>query len=158
MILGIGLDVCDVGRIRRALEARTGTRFQARVFTAGERAYCEARRRGRFASYAARFAAKEAAMKALGTGWAQGVGWRDFEVVRAAGEAPRLVLHGRAAAIARRLGIGRWILALTHTDESALASVIAEGFPALNGAAPRAARRRRGAGGGSGRRRPRRPR
>src|SRR5436309_2347002 len=76
MIVGLGVDVCDVARIRRALEGRAGARFQARVFTAAEQAYCEARRRGRFASYAARFAAKEAAMKALGTGWAQGVGWR----------------------------------------------------------------------------------
>ena len=100
MIIGLGVDVCDVARIRRALEGRAGARFQARVFTAAERAYCEARRRGRFASYAARFAAKEAAMKALGTGWAQGVGWRDFEVVRARGAPPRLVLHGRAAALA----------------------------------------------------------
>src|SRR5438094_771006 len=83
MIVGLGVDVCDVARIRRALEGRAGGRFQARVFTAAEQAYCEARRRGRFASYAARFAAKEAAMKALGTGWAEGVGWRDFEVVRA---------------------------------------------------------------------------
>src|SRR5262245_62199815 len=99
MILGVGVDVCDVDRIRRALEARTGARFRARVFTAGEQAYCEARRRGRFESYAARFAAKEAAMKALGTGWAQGVGWHDVEVVRRQGEAPTLVLHGQAAVI-----------------------------------------------------------
>src|SRR2546429_414887 len=115
MIVGLGVDVCDVARIRRALEGRAGARFQARVFTAAEQAYCEARRRGRFASYAARFAAKEAAMKALGTGWAQGVGWRDFEVVRARGAPPRLVLHGRAAALARRRGMARWLLALTHT-------------------------------------------
>ena len=79
MILGFGVDVCEIARIRRALEGPAGDRFLARVFTEGERAYCEARRKTRFASYAARFAAKEAAMKALGTGWGQGVGWREFE-------------------------------------------------------------------------------
>ena len=153
MIVGLGVDVCDVARIRRALEGRAGARFQARVFTAAEQAYCEARRRGRFASYAARFAAKEAAMKALGTGWAQGVGWRDFEVVRPRGAPPRLVLHGRAAALARRRGMARWLLALTHTGESALASVVVEdGVSAAGGAV---AQTRRAAGGGSGPRPPR---
>ena len=158
MIVGVGLDVCDVARIRRALESRTGARFRARVFTEEEQAYCEARRRGRFGSYAARFAAKEAAMKALGTGWARGVAWRDFEVVRTTGEAPRLVLHGHAAVIARRRGIGRWLLALTHTAESAVASVIAEDDGAVSGAAARKPGRRRAAAAGSGRRRPRRRR
>src|SRR5437867_1346366 len=153
MIVGLGVDACDVARIRRALEGRAGARFQARVFTAAEQAYCEARRRGRFASYAVRFAAKEAAMKALGTGWAQGVGWRDFEVVPARGAPPRLVLHGRAAALARRRGMARWLLALTHTSESAFASVVVEdGVSAAAGAARGA---RRGAGEGSGRRPPR---
>ena len=162
MILGVGLDVCEVARIRRALEAPTGARFRARVFTDEEQVYCEARRRGRFASYAARFAAKEAAMKALGTGWARGVAWRDFEVLRATGDAPRLVVHGHAATIARRAGIGRWLLALSHTADSAVASVIAESAPPgasrLSGAAAPAPRPRRGGAGRSGRRRPRRRR
>jgi len=152
MILGVGVDVCDVDRIRRALEASTGARFRDRVFTAGEQAYCEARRRGRFASYAARFAAKEAGMKALGTGWAQGVGWRDFEVVRVAGEAPRLVLHGKAEELARRRGMGRWLLALSHTNASALASVVVEDVSAA-GSAPTASPA--AAAGGSAARRPR---
>jgi holo-[acyl-carrier protein] synthase len=155
VILGVGVDVCDVERIRRALDAPTGTRFRKRVFTDGEQAYCEARRRGRFASYAARFAAKEAAMKALGTGWAAGVAWRDFEVVRGTGAAPRLVLHGKAAALARRRGMVRWLLALSHTDASALASVIVEdgaGVKPADAAGPAA---RRGGAGGSGPRRPR---
>jgi len=121
VVVGLGVDVCDIARIRRALERPTGERFKARIFTPGERAYCEQRRRGRFASYAARFAAKEAAMKALGTGR-----WQDVEVVRPPNGPPALVLHGRAAAIARRRGIRRWLLALSHGDASAVASVIAE--------------------------------
>jgi len=156
MIVGLGVDACDVARIRRALEGRAGARFRARVFTPAEQVYCEARRRGRFASYAARFAAKEAAMKALGTGWAQGVGWRDFEVVRARSGPPRIVLHGRAAVLARRRGMARWLLALTHTGASALASVVVEdGVSAAAGAESAA---RSGAGAGSGRRRPTGPR
>jgi len=126
VVVGLGVDVCDIARIRRALERPTGERFKARIFTPGERAYCEQRRRGRFASYAVRFAAKEAAMKALGTGWADGIRWQDVEVVRPPNGPPALVLHGRAAAIARRRGIRRWLLALSHGDASAVASVIAE--------------------------------
>src|SRR5437867_8820024 len=142
MIVGLGVDVCDVARIRRALEGRAGGRFQARVFTAAEQAYCEARRRGRFASYAARFAAKEAAMKALGTGWAEGVGWRDFEVVRARGGPPRLVLHGRAAALARPRGMPRSLPAPPHPAQRPPppAPVAPRARPA-GPAAPRAPRR-----------------
>ena len=155
MILGLGVDVCDVERIRRALEAPTGERFRARVFTAAEQAYCEARRRGRFASYAARFAAKEAAMKALGTGWAEGVGWHDFEVVRGVNGPPRLALHGKAAALARRRGMGRWLLAMSHAGAAAVASVVVEGDDAVRRAGAGRAGGRRGAGGGSAPRRPR---
>jgi holo-[acyl-carrier protein] synthase len=155
MILGIGLDVCDVERIRQALEATTGARFRSRVFTDAERAYCEARRRGRFASYAARFAAKEAAMKALGTGWARGVKWHDFEVVRGEGEAPRLVLHGKAAELARRRGMVRWLLALTHTEDSAAASVVVEDGARVTEARGGGRARRRAGGAGSARPRPR---
>jgi holo-[acyl-carrier protein] synthase len=154
VILAIGVDVCDVGRIRRALEAKTGDRFRGRVFTQAERVYCESRKRGRFASYAARFAAKEAAMKALGTGWAKGVAWQDFEVVRESGEAPRLVLHGRAAALAKERGMRRWLLALTHTEESALASVVVQDG-AVSVADGKGREGRRAAGARSARRRPR---
>jgi holo-[acyl-carrier protein] synthase len=126
VIVGVGIDVCDVDRMRRALERSTGARFVARVFTPGEQAYCEQRRRGRVRSYAARFAAKEAALKALGTGWADGIAWRDVEVVRGESGPPALQLHGRAAAIAAERGITRWLLALSHSDLSAVASVIAE--------------------------------
>jgi holo-[acyl-carrier protein] synthase len=155
MILGIGIDVCDVDRLRRALSGAAGSRLRARVFTDAEQSYCEARNRGRFASYAARFAAKEAAMKALGTGWADGIGWRDFEVVRDGEGRPTLALHGRAAALARRRGMARWLLALSHDGGAAVASVVVEGAPAVRGRGGSAAAKARGAGAGSARRRSR---
>jgi holo-[acyl-carrier protein] synthase len=112
--------------MRRALAGPSGTRFVGRVFTEAEQAYCEGRGRGRVESYAARFAAKEAAMKALATGWGRGVGFRDVEVVRDPEAPPRIVLHGRAAAIARARRLGRWHVALTHTRTTAIAWVLAE--------------------------------
>ena len=126
MIVGIGVDLCEVARIEKALDGPVGARFRDRVFTAGEQAYCEARRRGRLESYAARFAAKEAAMKALGTGWAQGVAWHDVEVASVEEEAPRLRIHGRAATLADAAGIVRWHVSLSHTTTTAIAWVIAE--------------------------------
>ena len=156
MVLGVGVDVCDIARIRRALERPTGARFKARVFTPAEQAYCEQRRRGRFASYAARFAAKEAAMKALGTGWSAGVSWQDFEVVRAEGEPPRLVLHGRAAELAHQRRMVRWLVALSHERTGAVASVVVEDASGVTAAAGATAPGRPGGGGGrSGRPRPR---
>jgi holo-[acyl-carrier protein] synthase len=156
VIVGIGIDVCDVARLRRALVGAAGARFRARVFTPAEQAYCEARKRGRFASYAARFAAKEAAMKALGTGWSGGLGWRDFEVVRAADGRPGLLLHGTAAALARRHRMGRWLLALSHDGGAAVASVVVESGPVLRGrGGSEVAGPRRDGGAGSARRRPR---
>jgi holo-[acyl-carrier protein] synthase len=155
MIVGLGVDVCDVERVRRALEGRAGDRFRARVFTPAEQAYCEARGRGRFASYAARFAAKEAAMKALGTGWGQGVAWHDFEVVRGDSGPPTVVLHGQAARLARRRRMGRWLVALSHAGGQAIASVVVEDGAAVRRTGGARAGRRRGAAGGSARRRPR---
>ena len=100
MIFGIGNDLAEVERVRVALERpRTGRRFRERVFTAGEQAYCERRGKGKYQSYAARFAAKEATMKALGRGWGRAVGWRDVEVVRQRGSRPEIVLHGKAKAL-----------------------------------------------------------
>ena len=155
MIVGLGVDLCDVERVRRALEGPSGARFRDRVFTPAEQEYCEARRRGRYASYAARFAAKEAAMKALGTGWGGGVAWRDFEVLPAGdGAPPRLVLHGEAAKLAARRGLVRWLLALSHTDAGAVASVVVESGAPVRGAHAGVSRRR-AAGAGS---KPRRPR
>jgi holo-[acyl-carrier protein] synthase len=123
---GVGIDACEIARMRRALAGAAGLRLRERVFTPREQAYCDARGRARFESYAARFAAKEAAMKALGTGWGQGIGWRDVEVVREGEGAPSLVLHAEAARLARKRRLGRWHLSLTHTRAIAIAWVLAE--------------------------------
>src|SRR5260370_25641978 len=125
-IVGTGIDTIEVERVERAISRPlTGVRFRARVFTPGEIAYCESRGRGRFQSYAARFAAKEATMKALGTGWNRNVGWSEIEVVRQRGQAPTIKLSGKAAAFAARRTISRFHLSLTHTAASAIAHVIA---------------------------------
>ena len=128
MIIAIGVDLAEVGRIKSALEnPATGTRFRNRVYTEGEQRYCESRRAGKYQSYAARFAAKEAAMKALGRGWGPYVGWLDVEVMRRRGSRPEIILHGKAKEYAVSLGIIRFHLALTHTNTLAEAQVIAEG-------------------------------
>jgi len=125
VIIGTGLDLAEVDRIREAV-ARHGRRFLGRVFTPAEIAYVE-RKTNRFERYAARFAAKEAGMKAIGTGWRRGVRWQDFEVVNLPSGRPTLRLHGEAARIADRLG-GRSIsLSLSHTTGVAMAIVILEG-------------------------------
>lgn len=122
--MGSGIDLCEVARIRQAME-RHGDRFKQRVFTDAEIAYAE-RRLNRYERYAARFAAKEAGMKALGTGWRGGLGWRDIEVANLASGRPTLVFHRTAAAIASRLGVSNVALSITHTADQAMASVILE--------------------------------
>ena len=124
-IVGTGVDLAEVDRIAQSLRT-FGTRFQERVFTPGEIAYCE-RFKNRAERYAARFAAKEAGMKALGTGWRQGIRWVDLEVVRQPGGRPTLVFSGEAARIAERMGVRHVALSLTHTAQQALAQVILEG-------------------------------
>ncbi len=124
MIVGTGVDIAEVGRIRESI-TRFGDRFLRRIFTEGEIQYCE-KKAARFESYAARFAAKEAGMKALGTGWSRGVRWRDIEVVRPKGQRPTIQFHGEAAAIAEKLGAKNISLSITHTSEQALAHVIIE--------------------------------
>ena len=127
-ITGTGIDAIEIGRIKEAIEhPRTGERFRARVFTPAEVAYCESRQRVKYQSYAARFAAKEAAMKAMGTGWNRNVGWGEIEVVRERGKAPTLVLHGKSAVFARKKNISVFHLSITHTAHQAIAHVIAEG-------------------------------
>ena len=125
MILGSGVDLCEVPRIEAAV-ARYGSRFLERIFTFREIAYAD-RKANRFERYAARFAAKEAGMKALGTGWHGGITWQDFEVVNLPSGRPTLEFHGRAAEIAAKLGVRSVALSLTHTKEQALAMVILEG-------------------------------
>ena len=123
MILGLGIDLVETERLARALDRTQG--FEARVFTEGESADC-AGRGDRVQALAARFAAKEACLKALGTGWAQGLGFRQVEVVRAAGGPPRLQLHGAAAERAASLGVTRIHVSLSHQPGSAAAVVVLE--------------------------------
>jgi holo-[acyl-carrier protein] synthase len=126
-IAGTGIDLIEVERVKQALERpATGARFRARVYTPGEIAYCESRGRARYQSYAARFAAKEATMKALGAGWSRNVGWSEIEVHRERGRAPTIRLSGKAAEFSARRGIARFHLSITHTATSAIAHVIAE--------------------------------
>jgi holo-[acyl-carrier protein] synthase len=124
MIVGTGIDIAEVPRIRQSIE-RFGERFLSRIYTAGERRYCDSKA-NRVERYAARFAAKEAAMKALGTGWNHGVRWLDCEVVRQPGGRPTMVFHGKAGEVAARLGAKRVALSISHTEEQAIAQVILE--------------------------------
>jgi len=124
LIIGMGVDLAEVQRIRAAIERR-GQRILLRLFTAQERAYCE-RSRNRYERYAGRFAAKEAAMKALGTGWRSGVRWVDLEVVRQPGGRPVMMLHGEARKIGERMGVQHIAMTITHTETQALAQVIFE--------------------------------
>jgi holo-[acyl-carrier protein] synthase len=121
IIIGVGLDATDIPRIAATL-ARYGDRFTRRVFTEEEIAYC-ARRRDPAVHFAGRFAAKEAAMKALGTGHSRGVLWRDIEVVRRGGP-PQLQLHGGAARRFAALGATSSLVTITHSDALALAHVL----------------------------------
>ena len=125
MIIGMGVDIAEVDRIQAAI-ARHGETFLRRVYTAAEREYCEGFR-NKYERYAGRFAAKEAAMKALGTGWRRGVRWVDFEVVRELGGRPTVRLDGEAKKIAEGMGVKRIALSITHTEAQALAQVIFEG-------------------------------
>lgn len=125
-ILGLGTDLVRIERLE-AVHARHGERLLERLFTAGERAYCERRKASRFSHYAGRFAVKEAVMKVLGTGWSRGVRWVDIEVVREPGQAPKLRLHGASARLAEERGIDRIHITITHDAGLALAFAVAEG-------------------------------
>jgi holo-[acyl-carrier protein] synthase len=128
MIISTGIDLAEVDRIQAAIEdPRIGYRFRARVYTGKEIAYCEKKQRGKYESYAGRFAAKEAVMKALGRGWGAKVRWLDIEVVRARSGKPDILLHDKTAELAAALGIRRWTLSITHTKQHGLAFVVAEG-------------------------------
>src|ERR1044072_2364572 len=124
MIVGTGVDLAEVPRIRASIE-KFGARFVERIYTPSEIAYVE-RKANKFERYAARFAAKEAGMKAIGTGWRHGVRWQDFEVTNLPSGKPTLRFHGVAAQIAARLAVRNISLSLTHTAELAMAHVILE--------------------------------
>jgi holo-[acyl-carrier protein] synthase len=127
MIVGSGIDLVEIGRIQKSMD-RYGHRFLDRVYTAAEQAYC-LRKRKSAESFAARFAAKEAGAKALGTGIRYGVNWLEIEVAREPGGRPTLLFHGRAAEFAARLGVRHTALSITHTTELAMASVVLEDGP-----------------------------
>jgi holo-[acyl-carrier protein] synthase len=124
VILGLGIDISEVNRIEAAI-GRHGRAFLERIFTPAEIEYCE-RYRNRYERYAGRFAAKEAGMKALGTGWRGGIRWVDFEVTRLPSGQPTLALHGKARELAERKGVERIALSITHSGNTALAQAIFE--------------------------------
>jgi len=124
-VIALGLDLVEVSRIRDLL-GRHGERFKERMFSPAEQNYCDSQAEPAI-NYAARFAAKEAVAKALGTGFAEGVGWADIEVLRADNGQPSIALHHGAAERARQLGIDQVLVTLTHTKDAAAASVVALG-------------------------------
>jgi holo-[acyl-carrier protein] synthase len=124
MIVGTGIDIAEVPRIGDSIK-RFGDRFITRIFTEGEIRYCDSKA-NRVERYAARFAAKEAAMKAIGTGWNHGVSWRDIEVSHQPGGRPTILFHRKAAEFAEKLGARHVSLSLTHTKDFAMAQVILE--------------------------------
>ncbi len=124
MIVSIGIDIIEVARIREAL-VRT-PRLAERVFTPAERSYCESRGAGAAQHYAARFAAKEAALKAFQTGWRGGISWQDVEISALEGGAPILIFHGRVRELFEESGATAAHVSLSHTSEHAIAQVVLE--------------------------------
>jgi holo-[acyl-carrier protein] synthase len=125
MIIGTGVDIVEVERFRKVLE-RLKERFILRVFTPGERSFCDSHR-DPVPHLAARFAAKEGVFKALGTGWAKGVTWLDVEILRERQDAPKIVLAGEALSLSQKMGVRNLHLSLSHTEHWAVAMVILEG-------------------------------
>jgi holo-[acyl-carrier protein] synthase len=124
VIVSIGVDIIEVHRVAETI-ART-PRFAERVFTPAERAYCESRGAVAAQHYAARFAAKEAALKALQTGWSNGIAWQDVEVAAKESGAPIILFHGRARELYEQSGATRAHLSIAHTTQHAIAEVILE--------------------------------
>ncbi len=122
-IIGHGIDLVEIHRISRLLEGH-GKRFLARCFTEAESGYAASRRR-QVEHLAGRFAAKEAILKALGTGWRDGIAWTDAEIIRLPSGQPSVALHGLCAKLADRMGIDQWWITISHTDSHATASAIA---------------------------------
>jgi len=125
VLVGTGIDLVEIRRIEESI-GRFGDRFLHRIFTDGEIDYCRSKRESA-ESFAARFAAKEAGAKALGTGIQYGISWKELEVVRPQGQRPTLLLHGRAAVMGQQLGVSRIWLAITHSRDLAIATVHMEG-------------------------------
>ena len=121
MLVGTGIDIVEIDRIAQSI-ARYGARFTHRIFTAEEIEYCQ-RKKNSAESFAARFAAKEAGAKALGTGIQYGISWKELEVRREPGQRPTLYFSGRAGEIAAKLGVRRISLSLTHSNTTAMAVV-----------------------------------
>lgn len=124
MIVGVGIDLVETARIREGIEQH-GDRFIRRLYTSTEISYCE-QFKNKAERFAARFAAKEAAFKALGTGWREGVRWLDVEVSNQANGKPELFLHGRAEELARSLGVTRRSISISHADHYAVVEVVFE--------------------------------
>ena len=124
MIVGIGVDLVETARIQESID-QYGDRFIRRLYTSGEINYCE-KFKNRAERFAARFAAKEAAFKALGTGWREGVRWVDVEVSNLANGKPELLLHGRAEELARSMGVNRRFISISHADQYAVVQVVLE--------------------------------
>ena len=122
-IVGHGIDIVETGRIRQLVEHH-GAHFLDRVFTSGEQAYCALNPKRYFEHLAGRFAAKEAVLKVLGTGWRGGIAWTDVEIVREPAGQPRIVLTGECLRIATEQGITRWHVSISHIETHATASAI----------------------------------
>lgn len=125
MILGIGIDIIEVKRVGEAVE-RYGERFLRRIFTEAERAYCSGKKNAAI-HYAGRFAAKEAAFKAMGRGWGGNIGWKEVEVTNLDSGAPQVSFHGKALERIREMNMSRGLVSISHVQETATAIVILEG-------------------------------
>lgn len=122
-VIGHGIDIVETRRIREMLEEH-GQRFLDRCFTSAEQAYCDASKKRRFEHLAGRFAAKEAVLKVIGTGWRGGIAWTDMEIINAETGQPQLTLSGETLRIAESLGIRRWIVSISHIETHATASAL----------------------------------
>ncbi|MEM1169237.1 MAG: holo-ACP synthase [Cyanobacteria bacterium P01_H01_bin.35] len=123
IIIGHGIDIVDINRIEKSRK-RSGSDFEVRCFTATERSVTQHDINSN-QYFAGRFAAKEAVLKALGTGWSQGIAWTDIEIQRLPTGEPLVVLYGKCQEIANKLGITKWLLSISHTNPFAIASAIA---------------------------------
>jgi len=124
VILGIGVDIVEIDKLRLAM-IRRGERLRDRAFTRSEIDYCEGRA-NKFQHYSARFAAKEAVFKAIGTGWRDGVSWQDAEVSNQMNGKPMLLVRGRTLELANLMGARKYWISLSHTDQYAVAQVVLE--------------------------------